>query len=116
MFESIDSLESISLLDYTNPDNYVYYGIAAAGVLLLIILIIMKKKGSFEKIKKVCSSNANIMFKTIQKIVPSAKRGYRRMDDEQGYNRHNDLIDFSDQEDELLKKMRLPPKPLPKDY
>ena len=65
MFESIDSLESISLLDYTNPDNYVYYGIAAAGVLLLIILIIMKKKGSFEKIKKVCSSNASIMFKIV---------------------------------------------------
>ena len=38
------------------------------------------------------------------------------MDDEQGYNRNTDLIDFSDQEDELLKKMRLPPKPLPKDY
>jgi len=32
------------------------------------------------------------------------------MDDELGNN------DFSDEEDELLKKMRLPPKPVPKDY
>ena len=56
-----DSLESISLLDYTDPDNYVYYGIGAAGILLLIILIIMKKKGSFEKIKKVLNK-AFFMF------------------------------------------------------
>ena len=31
------------------------------------------------------------------------------MDDELGE-------DFSEQEDEIMKKMRLPPKPLPKDY
>ena len=60
--ESSDSLESISLLDYTDPDNYVYYGIGAAGILLLIILIIMKKKGSFEKIKKVFSLNETIFM------------------------------------------------------
>ena len=43
-------------------------------------------------------------------MTPSAKRGYSRMDDELGRN------DFSEEEDEILKKMRLPPKPMPKDY
>ena len=43
---------SISLLDYTDPDNYMYYGIAAS-VLLLIVGIIMHKRGTFDKIKKV---------------------------------------------------------------
>ena len=43
-------------------------------------------------------------------MTPSAKRGYSRMDDELGRN------DFSEEEDEIMKKMRLPPKPMPKDY
>ena len=43
---------SISLLNYTDPDNYMYYGIAAS-VLLLIVGIIMNKRGTFDKIKKV---------------------------------------------------------------
>merc|ERR1711892_618962 len=51
---SSPSFGSISLLDYTDPENYMYYG-AAAGGLLLIICVIMKKRGTFEKIKKVSS-------------------------------------------------------------
>ena len=43
---------SISLLNYSDPDNYMYYGIAAS-VLLLIVGIIMNKRGTFDKIKKV---------------------------------------------------------------
>ena len=43
----------ISLLDYTDPENYMYYGGAAVAVILLIIGVIMKKRGTFEKIKKV---------------------------------------------------------------
>ena len=70
MYGSIDDTESISLLDYTNPDNYVYYGTAAAGILLLIVLIIMIKKGKFEKIKKVCLSNETICSKPLRKWCP----------------------------------------------
>ena len=49
---SMPSFMGISLLDYTDPENYMYYG-GAAAVILLIIGVIMKKRGTFEKIKKV---------------------------------------------------------------
>ena len=85
-----------------------YGGIGGVLLLLIIVSIIMIKSGAFEKVKNVRKSVFSKVL-TVQKLTPSAKRGYEKMDDELGE-------DFSETEDDFMNKLRLTPTPLPKDY